>query len=79
MSILSPSKKYLEKLDREAEAERRQARERWPSEDAKVAALAEQGTPLNDLFQKGYPVHPAALMRYICALERRVRELEENR
>lgn len=60
--------------DREAERHR----ELWPEEDERIALLAAGTTPLNDHFAQGLPLQLGPLMRYVCALERRVADLEQQ-
>jgi len=61
------------------EQQKRERRERWPEEEEAIQQLAELRTPLNDRFASGLGVGQGQLLRYICALERRVAELEEKR
>lgn len=67
-----------ERMDRKIEAERARNRDIWPHEDKRVEELASQVTPLNDRLETGQSIHPGVVLRYICALERRVARLENK-
>lgn len=51
----------------------------WPEQNRRIERLAQETLPLNDHFARGNGIWLEQLLQYVCALERRVAQLENRK
>jgi hypothetical protein len=68
-------------FERKREAREHQYRDiEWPRQTKWIEELAQEGgTPLNHWFAQGKPMLAETVLQHICALERRIATLEEDK